>query len=261
MSKYFLILRLFWASAVAAELEYRLNFVVAAITAVGNFAGSLFALSLFYQRSNSLGDWSWQEALLVMGLFTILEGLSSTMLAPNLNKIVQHVQKGTLDFILLKPVDSQMWLSLRNISLWGLPNVFLGVVLVIYAGAAEHIPLGYCILGLAPFFLSMVILYSLWFFLASLTIWFTKIYNLTEVLHGVMEAGRYPMAAYPAVWRFFFTFVIPVAFLTTVPAETALRRSGAAQWVAAEAVLALGLFLFARYFWRFALRFYTSASS
>jgi ABC-2 type transport system permease protein len=85
-----------------------------------------------------------------------------------------------------------------------------------------------------------------------------KIYNATEVLRGLLEAGRFPVGAYPALYRVFFTFVVPVAFLTTVPAEAALGRGEVS-------LLALGLasllFLLARGFFRVALRSYTSASS
>jgi ABC-2 type transport system permease protein len=68
------------------------------------------------------------------------------------------------------------------------------------------------------------------------------------------------MAAYPVVYRLFFTFVVPVAFLTTVPAQAMLNRSEIT-WVLGAVLLAGILFSFSVLFWRFALRFYTSASS
>ncbi len=87
----------------------------------------------------------------------------------------------------------------------------------------------------------MIILYSLWFILGATSIWFVKIYNVTEVLRGLLEAGRYPMVAYPAVYRFFFTFIVPVAFLTTVPAQAMLDRSELT-WIFGAAMLAGILF-------------------
>jgi ABC-2 type transport system permease protein len=96
--------------------------------------------------------------------------------------------------------------------------------------------------------------------LGATSIWFVKIYNVTEVLRGLLEAGRYPIVAFPVVYRFFFTFIVPVAFLTTVPAQTLLGRSPAG-WVMGAGMLALVLFVAANLFWRYALRFYTSASS
>ena len=96
--------------------------------------------------------------------------------------------------------------------------------------------------------------------LGAMSIWFVKVYNVTEVLTGLLEAGRFPMVAYPTLYRFFFTFIVPVAFLTTVPAETLLGRTEPT-WIAGSGILAVFLFCFSSQFWRFALRFYTSASS
>jgi ABC-2 type transport system permease protein len=105
-----------------------------------------------------------------------------------------------------------------------------------------------------------LILYSLWFVLAATSIWFVKTWNATEVLRAALVAGRYPISAYPAGLRAFFTFVLPVAFLTTVPAEAILGRAAGGWLLASIAVAALCLLL-SRRFWLFALRFYTSASS
>jgi ABC-2 type transport system permease protein len=251
---------LFWSTALAAELEYRINFAIAALTSFGNFLGSLFGLFLFYQGGYTFQGWSWEEALVVLGGFTVLSGFGTTFLAPNLNQIVRHVEQGTLDFVLLKPISSQFWLSTRSVSPWGLPDLGFGLFLVGYAGTQLGVSPPAYLLAAIPLLLGFLTLYSLWFILGATSIWFTKVYNVTEVLRGLLEAGRYPMAAYPIAFRFFFTFVIPVAFLTTIPAEVLLNRTGLL-WVLGAAGLALVLLLCSNLFWRFALRFYTSASS
>lgn len=260
MQRYLKMIGLFWSAAIAAEMEYRINFILASLSSVGNLAGSLFGLFLFYRKGYSFADWSWEEALLVLGVFTLLQGFAATFLAPNLNKIVRHVQEGTLDFVLLKPVKSQFWLSFHTLSPWGLPDLVFGGILIGYAGTRLGIGINNYLISLIPITFGLVVLYSLWFMLGATSIWFVKIYNVTEVLRGLLEAGRYPMVAYPTAFRFFFTFVVPVAFLTTIPAEAMLGRSQIG-WLIGAGVLALGLFLLSSWFWRFALRFYTSASS
>ncbi|MBD2356683.1 ABC-2 family transporter protein [Tolypothrix sp. FACHB-123] len=260
MQRYLRVLRLFWSTAIAAEMEYRVNFIVATITSLGNLIGSLFGLFLFYRTGYNFAGWSWDAALVVLGIFTLLQGFSSTFLAPNLNSIVRHVQEGTLDFVLLKPIRSQFWLSTHTLSPWGLPDLIFGSAIIGYAGKRLGLSINNYLVSALPLLLGLVILYSLWFILGATSIWFVKIYNVTEVLRGLLEAGRYPIAAYPAAYRFFFTFVVPVAFLTTVPAEAMLGR-GQITWVAGAVVLALALFFLSAWFWRFALRFYTSASS
>jgi ABC-2 type transport system permease protein len=260
MGRYLRVLGLFWSTAIAAELEYRLNFLLATLTSLGGLAGSLFGLFLFYRTGYQFPGWSWAQALLVLGFFTLLQGFAATLLSPNLSRIVTQVQQGTLDFVLLKPISSQFWLSTRAVSPWGLPDLAFGLILVAYAGHQLHLGWSAYLLALPPLLLGALTLYSLWFMLGATSIWFVKIYNVTEVLRSLLEAGRFPITAYPMAYRLFFTFVIPVAFLTTVPAQTMLQQSSWG-WLLASALLALVLLGVANRFWRFALRFYTSASS
>lgn len=260
MRRYLQVLGLFWSAAIAAELEYRINFALSTFSSFGNLCGSVFGLFLFYRTGYTFAGWKWEEALVVLGVFTVLQGFSTTFLAPNLSRIVEQVQEGTLDFVLLKPVSSQFWLSTRTVSPWGLPDLVFGTILLGYAGTKLGLGIANYLQGAVPLLFGMAILYSLWFMLGATSIWFVKIYNVTEVLRGLLEAGRYPMVAYPEAYRFFFTFVVPVAFLTTVPAEALLGR-GTSGWIAGAGVLAVALLFASTGFWRFALRFYTSASS
>ena len=260
LRRYLRTLGLFWSVSISAEAEYRANFFIALLTSVGGLAGNLFGLFLFYRTGHSFEGWSWREALIVLGLFTTLNGVSTTWLRPNLSRIVHHVQKGTLDFVLLKPMDAQFWLSARTLSIWGLADVLLGQAMILYAGAGLGLRPWAWVAALPALAFGVIILYCLWFVLASTSIWFVKVHNAAEVLNSFMDAGRFPMVAYPQVYRIFFTFVVPVAFMTTVPAEAILGRTSLT-WMAGAAGLAAGLFLVSRGFWRYALRHYTSASS
>lgn len=260
MLKYLKILKLFWSTAIASELEYRVNFLISTLTSLGNLGGSIFGLFLFYGNNYNFAGWKWEESLIVLGVFTLLQGISTTLFVPNLNRIVTHVQEGTLDFLLLKPISSQFWLSTRSISPWGLPDLIFGSLIIGYAGNKLGLVITDYLLSALPLLFGILILYSLWFMLGATSIWFIKIYNVTEVLRGLLEAGRYPLVAYPAAYRFFFTFIVPVAFITTVPAETMLRRAHLI-WIAGAGLLAIALLFASHAFWRFALRFYTSASS
>ncbi|HEY9640948.1 MAG TPA: ABC-2 family transporter protein, partial [Coleofasciculaceae cyanobacterium] len=165
MRRYWQVLKLFWGTAIAAELEYRVNFVLATLTSLGGLAGSLFSLSLLYRTGYTFQGWTWEEALIVLGIFTLLQGFSSTFLAPNLNQIVKQVQAGTLDFVLLKPISSQFWLSTRTVSPWGLPDLLFGLIVIGYAGTRLGVqPIAY-LLGAIPLFFGLLSLYSLWFML------------------------------------------------------------------------------------------------
>lgn len=252
----------FWRSSLEAESEYQLNLLLECLAVAGNLAGSVFVLSLLFSGQSNLGGWSWNEALIVLGLYTLLDGFTSCLLQPNLSKIVNHVQEGTLDFVLLKPVDSQFWLSLRCFSPWGCPALVAGCVLVVLGlqRSAVLIQAESLLLGGALLLSGAAILYSLWFSLAALSIWFVKVWNATEVLRYTLVAGRYPVSAYPPALRLVFVFVLPVAFMTTVPSQ-ALLGEGSWPWAMGSLLMAACSLMASRWFWRFALRHYTSASS
>ena len=259
-------LKAFWLTSLASEMEYRANFITSSLYALGQLAGTLFTLDVLYSKNYQFGasaggaGWSRDAAYLVVAMFTLLDGITSAALSPNLSRIVGHVQRGTLDFVLLKPLDAQFQLSTRNLTPWGFPNIVFGVLLIAYAG--PRVPLGWQAypLGFVAIVLSILILYALWFMVATTTIWFTKVWNATEVLRSFIEAGKYPMAAFHPAVRFFFTFVLPVAFLTTVPVEL-MRGTARPVFLAVEAGIAIILLTISRAFWKWALRYYTSASS
>jgi ABC-2 type transport system permease protein len=202
-----------------------------------------------------------------LGLYTILDGFTTCILQPNLSRIVNHVQTGSLDYVLLKPIDSQFWLSTRTVSPWGLPGIIAGFCLICWALLKQSSNISYgflsggaLLLGAALLIASLLILYSLWFVLAALSIWFVKIWNATEVLRYTLVAGRYPVSAYPPALRLIFTFILPVAFLTTIPAEALLGKSSGVWAIGALFVAAICL-TGSRLLWNYAQRFYTSASS
>jgi ABC-2 type transport system permease protein len=106
----------------------------------------------------------------------------------------------------------------------------------------------------------VTILYSLWFALAATSIWFVKIWNATEVLRSLLAAGQFPVSAYPPALRVVFSTILPVAFLTTVPAEAILGLASGGSLLAGLVLTGLSV-VGSRALWRLALRHYTSASS
>ena len=253
------IIARWWKASLDAELEYRSNFVLSSLASLGNLGGSVFSLTLFYSAGGGFEGWTFDQGLVVLGLFTIFTGLVASILSPNLSRIVGHVEQGTLDFALLKPVDAQLQMSARVVSPWGIPDMLFGVALVAIGAARSASHPADAALALIPLAFGALILYALWFLVATTSIWFVKIYNATEVLRGLLDAGRFPLAAYPAAYRFVFTFVVPIGFLTTVPAEVLLGRTRF-EFMLASAGLAVLLLALSRVFWRFSLKSYTGAS-
>ena len=262
LSKYFKVYTKFLYTSLASELEYKTNIIIDLITANLSLIGSIFLLSIFFQNTADLGGWNFDQALIIQGIYTILNGITNTWFNPNLTEIVKHIREGTLDFVLLKPIDSQFYISLKKINPSGILEIILGILLLIYCIKINEISINiiFLILCLITIGCSICILYSLWFFISTTTIWFVKTWNATEVLRSFLYIGRFPLNSFSFSLRIFFSIFIPIAFITTIPSEVFL--SLAQIWkIILEIVIAL-IFLFSsRRFWLFALKYYSSASS
>jgi ABC-2 type transport system permease protein len=260
LARYTRLVSIFTGASLSAQLEYRANFVVNLVETVLRALGTLLGISILFGDGGSVGGWSFLEAAVVVGVFTLFDGLMSMLLTPNLNRIAEAVRTGTMDFTLLKPIDAQFLVSFRNINVLRLPDVILGVGIIVWALAQLGSSWANILLGLALLLTAYAIVYSIWFMLSTSAFWFVRVENITELFWGFYRAGQFPVTAFPGWVRVFFTFVIPIAFITTVPAQAFTGRLETVNlWIAL--LIAVALLLVSRWFWRFALRSYTSASS
>jgi ABC-2 type transport system permease protein len=262
MKKYLLLLQIFYKNTLINEFEYRLNFV-------SNIGLSLFwlvwaavSVRVYFIHTDSIAGWNYLELLMVMGLFFAMNGFRQMIVEPNLSRLSEYVRLGTLDYILTKPVDSQFLVSLRNIGVFNWGDPLLGMALVVYALARlGRLPnLGQVALFVVLALSGLVLLYSISLILQTTTFWLINIEEADAVIQGLLETGRFPIQFYRGWLRGVLTVVIPVAFMTTFPAQALLGRLEL--WTAGAAIGLAGLlFLLSRAFWRFGLRYYSGASA
>jgi ABC-2 type transport system permease protein len=105
-----------------------------------------------------------------------------------------------------------------------------------------------------------LIIYSFWLMLSTCAFWFVKVENIQVIFMSMWQAGRWPISIYPTWLRAVLTFLVPVAFATTVPASAVSGRlTTATLW--GSLALAAALLLVSRWFWRVGIRFYSGASA
>ncbi|MBO6970332.1 MAG: ABC-2 family transporter protein [Prochlorococcus marinus CUG1431] len=262
LKKYLKVYTKFLHTSFASELEYKANILIDFFTAILSLIGSIFLLTIFFQNNGIIGGWEFKQALIIQAIYTILNGITNTWFNPNLTEIVKHIREGTLDFVLLKPIDSQFYISLKKINPSGFLEIILGLCLLLYCGRINQINFNFSFitLSLITIICSICILYSLWFFISTTTIWFVKTWNATEVLRSFLYIGRFPLSSFSFSLRIFFSVIIPIAFITTIPSEVFLDQSQLWQ-ILLEGIVATVFIFTSRKFWLFALRFYSSASS
>ena len=106
----------------------------------------------------------------------------------------------------------------------------------------------------------LVAIYALRFMLVTCAFWLVSVQNLHDLLHPAFQVGQYPVAFFKGWARVVLTFIVPVAFATTFPAQALLGTLD--PLLVPLGLLLAGATLYASHrFWQFAVRHYASASS
>jgi len=262
MRRYLRVLGIFYKAAILTDLEYRANFLTNMPMSVAGAIATILTTTIFFQHTDSIGGWSYYEALLVVGLFQLFIGMVDTFITPNVQDFTEYLRLGTMDFILIKPLNSQFHASLRRINMWRGVDMLIGLGVLAYAlnrlgvsPAPDRV-----VMFLILLICAAIILYSLIMLLITSGFWFVQLENVMELLFTFYEAGRFPVTVFPGWLRVMLTFVVPIAFITTVPAAVVLGRLNA-EFVLLAVIITAGLFAACVAFWRYAVRHYSSASS
>lgn len=262
MVRYLRLLGVQLRASALLSLQYRYEFLIDGPIEFFWAITMVVPLLIVFQGRTSVAGWTLGEALVVSGWFILLQGVLEGAINPSLTSVVEHIRKGTLDFVLLKPADAQFLVSTAKFEPWRAINVLTGIGVFVYAfRLLGHPP---SLLGFLSSVLLLVtasmLLYSLWILTVSAAFYVVKVDNLTYLFSSIFDAARWPSSVFRGVLRFVFTFVIPLALMTTYPAQAMLGKL-TAQTLLFAVVGSVLFALLARLIWLRSIGKYTSASS
>ena len=185
------------------ELQYRATFVVAMLQSVVALATGLAVLALVFSQTDSLDGWSGPELLALMGVHILLGGVIASMIQPNMERLMQDIRRGTLDFVLTKPDDAQLLASVREFRPWQLVDVVIGIVLV--GIGVARLGRGLDAAQVAAFAVALVLgavlLYCFWLVVTTCAFWLVRMDEVHELFEGLYQSGRWPVSIYPSWLR------------------------------------------------------------
>jgi ABC-2 type transport system permease protein len=262
MVNYLRLLAIYLRAGIMSEVQYRVNFFVQLFEALVALATGLVSLALVFTYTDTLAGWSRAELIAVMGVHILMGGVISTLIQPNMMRLMNDVQQGTLDYMLTKPEDAQLLASVREFRFWQLVDVLVGLVVLVWALQQLGAQVGWAQAAafVAALIMGALLLYCFWLMLTTSTFWFVRIGDLLEMFQSFYQAGRWPVGIYPPWLRVSLTVLIPVAFAITVPASALTGRLTPAALSGALALTVAALLL-SRWLWRAGLRRYSGASA
>jgi ABC-2 type transport system permease protein len=272
---YWQVFLTFARNSLVRDMTFRANFIIDTISSLGWMLMNLAFYVLVFHYTPSIGrgtGWGMYEFFAFLATGQLINSTVQAFFMTNAEEYSELVRNGTLDFALLKPIDTQFLVSLQRVDWSSLGNFFFGLLLLGYALLRLHHWPGPLEIVLYPVYVAcgIAILYSLMFILAGSSVWLGRNQTLYDFWFYITNFARYPMEIYdgpigkPLRWA--FTFIIPVLIVVNVPARVltwSLHPETPRDWLLPPFALLATLVSMAACRWVFnrALLSYRSASS
>lgn len=256
------LITMFGRVSLQADLEYRLNFVVRVVTDLLWYGAQILTFEVLFRQTPSISGWSILEMRVFLGTLFMTDALYMFLFSENLDHLSDKVRKGDLDLVLCKPINSQFMMSFQKLSVAYLGCILISFCWLIWSvsqlpgeGIWHRLPI---LVLTAP--ASLAVVYAMRLIFSASALIFTRAENINYLWYQVFKLGTRPDSLYPRWLRYVVLTFIPVGFVASVPAQLVL---GKLEWHWALAAMAVPFFAIGMsiWFWRFGLRFYTSASS
>lgn len=219
----------------------------------------IFLLALF-SRVTVLAGYSGLQVVFFFLTFNLLDTVTQLFFR-EVYRFRQLVVSGDFDLVLIKPMNA-LFRALAG----GADPLDL-LMLVPYVGAIivaavrlNMINFTNVLLYLLLFLNGFIIATGFHILVLALAVVTTEVDHTIMIYRDLTSMGRVPVDIYREPLRSFITFVIPVGIMITLPAKALLGLVTPVSVLSAFAVGAIFLFISLR-IWRYALSFYTSASS
>lgn len=243
-------------------VAYRGNFVNSMISSLMWGILSILSIVLLTSKTKTLYGWTREEILILSGCYSIVIGFFHMIFTRNFDRFPLTVNLGNLDYILVKPLDSQFNMSLFVFNYSSILRIVFGILFTVYMLGVIQVSVSIyqMLIFVILSFAGLLLLYSIWFLVIVITLWSTRLSNLTHLMFNITSVARYPQDLLRELSYFVFLFFLPLTVIITTPAKGLLGKLGASEALILLA-LSLGFLLITRIVWKYALRFYTSASS
>ncbi len=262
MLRYLRLYAHFLRFSFSRALEFRFDFWFRIVMDSVFYIVNLGFFGVLYGHVDRIGGWDRDQAMVFVAGYLFVDAVHMTVFSNSTWWFPILVNRGDLDYYLLRPVSSLFFISLRDFAANSFVNLLIAGGILSWALARHPAPLGagpialYVGLLLAGTF----IFYCVYMLFLIPVFWTHSVDGLRTLYFGANELSERPHMVYPTWLRRILLSLFPAAMISSYPAWILFQGATPARLlhVAAVACGAFGVMLVA---WSRGLRAYSSASS
>ena len=252
---------------IRSQMQYRASFMLMLTVTTAGLMTEFIAVLLLFNRFEALAGWEVGEVALLFGLTSMAFGICE-MFGAGFDVFPNTIRRGEFDQVLVRPAGVFVQVMAADFQLRRFGRIFQGAAafgLGVYWTSVDWsmAKVLYLVMVLGS---GAVLFTALLVLGATLCFWTVQSIELINIFtFGGSEMTSYPLPIYHLLMQRFFTYIVPLAFVSYFPAVYLLNRPELATtpgWFAyMPPVAALGLGLVSRVAWGFGVRHYRSTGS
>lgn len=249
------------------QMQYRASFVMLVLGQLLVTGIEFLGIWVLFDRFKSLQGWTLPEVALFYGMVNIAFSITDAT-GRGFDNMALLIKSGDFDRFLLRPRSLPLQIAGQELMLRRIGRFAQGLVVLVWAASALNLVWSPArvVLTVGAILGGVCFFYGLFVLQGTLTFWTTETLEIMNtVTYGGVETSQYPLTIYRPWFRWFFTFVIPLACVNYFPALAILGRAdplGTPVWLQWAAPLVGVVFLMVTLqVWKIGVRQYCSTGS
>jgi ABC-2 type transport system permease protein len=250
LGHYLKIYRLLFALNVKARMEYRADFVIG----LGGmlFVNLLGALTLWimFHSIRGLAGWNYHELIFIYA-FALLSMLPAQLLFDNLWHLNTKLMEGSFIKYYFRPLDILFYYISEKVDVKSFGQFIIASVMLVYSSGELGIAWGpgnTCIFLLLILSASLAMM-GMMLLASALSFWFLNANFVLSFVDKIRNFSHFPMNMYNNIFKFLFSFIIPIGYLAFYPAKLILRSGEADVYAYISPLIGAALFGIAYRVW------------
>lgn len=212
------------AQDIKSKMSYRSDFIISTVGMVATNIAGFFAFLIMFGKFPSINGWGYYEILFLYG-FSLISITPTQCLLDNNWSLRRYVYDGDFVKYCFRPINLWFYYVSEVFDVKGLGQLVFGFVTLIYAWIKLSLPVTFLLIieTIIALITASLFMMALQNAAAASCFWIQNSFWLLDISLKMKDYAKYPVTIFNDVFKFIFTFILPVAFMAYYPSLAILR--------------------------------------
>lgn len=247
---------------IKSKMSYRADFIISTFGMICTNIAGFISFWILFQNFSSINGWNYKEMLFLYG-FSLIAITPTQCLLDNNWSLRIFVRDGDFIKYYFRPLNLFFYFQSEIFDLKGLGQLLIGIFTLTYAWT--QLEIGFNVILLVKLIIYLItaslVMMAMQNAAASSCFWVDNSFFILDLVHRLREYAKYPITIFSPVFRFIFTFVFPIAFISYYPSLVILRPDSVPvlSWI--SPIIGVVLFYLSYKFWMLGAKRYNGTGS